>query len=209
MTTNVAIVVYEGFDELDAIGPYEVFDAAASAGADFSVSLCTLEPTDTVVASHGLTIEPHDVLAVEPADPGVHPDVVVVPGGGWNDRSEVGARREVERGALPDAAARLAEAGVTIAAVCTGSMLLAAAGLVDGRPATTHAGALDDLRETDAEVVDARVVDDGDVVTAGGVTSGLDLALWMVEREPTAAVADAVATEIEYERRGDVYRSDG
>jgi transcriptional regulator GlxA family with amidase domain len=84
-------------------------------------------------------------------------------------------------------------------------MLLARAGLLDGRPAVTHAGATDDLRATAAEVVDARVVDDGDVLTAGGVTSGLDLAHYVVEREFGADVAAAVATEMEYERRGDVY----
>jgi transcriptional regulator GlxA family with amidase domain len=83
-------------------------------------------------------------------------------------------------------------------------MLLAEAGVTDGRRAVTHASALDELRASGAEVVDARVVDDGDLLTAGGVTSGLDLALYVVEREFGAAVADRVATVIEYERRYEV-----
>jgi transcriptional regulator GlxA family with amidase domain len=86
-------------------------------------------------------------------------------------------------------------------------MLLAEAGLTDGRHATTHDGALDDLRASGADVVDARVVDDGDILTAGGVTSGLDLALYLVEREAWSEVADRVAKELEYERRYDVFRS--
>ena len=85
-------------------------------------------------------------------------------------------------------------------------MLAAAAGLTSGRPAVTHHSALDDLRRSGAEVLEARVVDDGDLLTAGGVTSGLDLALWLVEREFGAEPAAEVAEEIEYERRFDVRR---
>jgi len=86
-------------------------------------------------------------------------------------------------------------------------MLLARAGVLDGRPAVTHQGALDDLRATDAEVVEARVVDAGRVVTAGGVTSGIDLALYLVERAFGTDVVDTVSGEMEYERVDDVYRA--
>ena len=84
-------------------------------------------------------------------------------------------------------------------------MLLAHAGLTDRRPAVTHRGALDDLRDSGAEVVEARVVDDGDLVTAGGITAGIDLALHLVEREIGPDVAERVATNMEYEPRGEVY----
>jgi transcriptional regulator GlxA family with amidase domain len=80
-------------------------------------------------------------------------------------------------------------------------MLLARAGILDGRPAVTHHSALADLADSGADVRDARFVDDGDVLTAGGVTSGIDLALHLVEREFGPAVADRVAREIEYDRR--------
>jgi transcriptional regulator GlxA family with amidase domain len=99
----------------------------------------------------------------------------------------------------------LHEEGTILAAICTGSMLLAAAGLLRGRPATTHHGALEDLRTAGAEVIRARVVDDGDIVTAGGVTSGLDLALWLVERFAGPQLAVAVEQRLEYERRGTVW----
>lgn len=197
---NVDIVLYEGFDELDAVGPFEVFQNAASEGADCRARFVTLEPTETVTASHGMRVEPDGTLP-EPDDDEAS-DLLVVPGGGWNDRSTAGAWAEHERGAVPAAVAAHHDAGATVASVCTGGMLLAAAGLLDGRPAVTHHGALDDLRETDAVVREARVVDDGDVVTAGGVTSGIDLALHLVERAFDTATADAVAATLEYDRRG-------
>lgn len=197
----IAIVVYDGFDELDAVAPYEVFSNAGQFGGEIDARLVTLEPRDRVRASHGLRIEPDDVLD------DAAPDLVVVPGGGWNARAEQGARNEAQRGDLTDAIRKQFERGATVAAVCTGGMLLSRAGVLDGRPATTHAGALPDLRDSDARVVDARVVDDGDVLTAGGVTSGIDLAFHVVEREFGAAVARAVAAQMEYEPSDDVYVS--
>jgi transcriptional regulator GlxA family with amidase domain len=85
-------------------------------------------------------------------------------------------------------------------------MLVAAAGLLKGRPATTHHGAIDDLRAAGAEIIEARVVDDGDVVSAGGVTSGLDLALWLVERFAGVEIVHKVESEMEFERRGEVWQ---
>jgi len=196
---EIAIVVYDGFDELDAIGPYEVFQNAAGAGADCTTSLRTIDAVEVVEASHGLRIEPDGRLA------DVDADFLVVPGGGWNDRGAAGAWAEAERGAIPEAVATAHDAGTTIAGVCTGGMLLARAGVTDGRPAVTHGGALEDLRATPAEVVEARVVDDSDVLTAGGVTAGLDLAFHLVAREFGSDVADQVRTEMEYEGRGSVY----
>ena len=87
-------------------------------------------------------------------------------------------------------------------------MIVAATGLLDGRPAITHHGAIDDLRERGADVIDARVVDDGDLLTAGGVTSGIDLALYLVERIAGEELTNEVAREMEYERGADVYRAD-
>ncbi len=198
---EIAILVYEGFDELDAIGPYEVFANAADAGADCTVSLRTVDSAQTVTASHALTIETDGTLDA------VDPDLLLVPGGGWNDRSAAGAWSVAEGGTVPDVLAEYYDAGVSLAGVCTGGMILARAGVLDGRPAVTHRGALADLRETDATVVDARVVDDGDILTAGGVTSGLDLAVHLVEREFGEDVAAQVTAEMEYEPRGTVHRA--
>lgn len=195
---HVAVLLYDGFDEMDAVGPFETFANAARAGAGCEVGCYTLGSADRVTASHGLRVEPDGPLPDLGAD-----DLLVVPGGGWNDRDRPGAWTEAERGAVPEAIATAHEAGATVATVCTGGMLAARAGVLDGRPAVTHATALEDLREY-ADVVEARVVDDGDVVTAGGVTSGLDLAVHLVDRLFGADVAERVRTEMEYEPTGEV-----
>jgi transcriptional regulator GlxA family with amidase domain len=189
---DVALLLYEGFDELDAVAPYEVFQTAADIGADLDVSPQTLVPAETVTASHGLTIEPDDVLFGTP-------DLVVVPGGGWNSQGDAGAWAEVQEGTLPERLATLHDAGARIATVCTGALIAAEAGLLDGRPATTHHTARDDLADYGVDVREERVVDDGDVVTAGGVTSGIDLALHLVEDACGAEIAEQVAAEIEWE----------
>nr|WP_233340958.1 DJ-1/PfpI family protein [Haloprofundus sp. MHR1] len=199
---DIAIVLFEGVDELDAIAPYEVFDNARAAGADVTVTLCTIDDVEEVTASHGVRIGVDRRLA------DLAPDMVLVPGGQWASRGETGAWAEAERGVVPEAIAELYDDGVAVAGVCTGGMLLARAGITDGRPAITHASAVSDLRESGAEIVDARVVDDGDVVTAGGVTSGLDLAFHVVRREFGDEIADAVAEQMEYDPRGPVHAAD-
>jgi transcriptional regulator GlxA family with amidase domain len=191
---DVVILLFEGFDELDAVAPYEVFETADDFGADIDTQFVTLGGAETVEAAHGMRIESDGVLA------DTDPDLLVVPGGGWNTRDSPGVWTEYEDGTIPDAIARFHADGTTVASVCTGAMLLSKAGLLDGRPATTHHSALDDLRATDATVQETRFVDDGDVLTAAGITSGFDLALHLVEREFGEGVAADVARELEYER---------
>ncbi|MGQ3413016.1 DJ-1/PfpI family protein [Natrinema sp. LN54] len=193
--TTAEIVLFDGFDELDAIGPYEVLENGADAGASIGTRLVTLEETALVTASHGLRVEPDGVLG--------DPDLLVVPGGGWT--TEGGVRAVVEDGRLPEAVTARHADGATVASVCTGAMILADAGLLEGRPATSHRVAIDDLEAYAGSVIDDRVVDDGDVLTAGGVTAGIDLALWLLEREFGADIAEAVETEMEHERRGTVF----
>lgn len=197
---NIDIVLYDGFDEVDAIAPFEVL-----VNGGFTTRFVTLDGPDgrEVRGSHGAVVRADATL-------GEDADLVLVPGGGWNDRAEQGAYGEVQRGALPRRLAELHAAGTPLASVCTGGMILAASGVLDGRRATTHASAIDELRATPGvTVVDARVVDDGDVLTCGGVTSGLDLALWLVEREKGAEAAAEVAKEMEHDRRGRVVQPHG
>ncbi len=197
---RIHILLYDGFDELDAIASYEVLQTAALAGAALTVELAATD-ANAITAGHGLTLMPQAAFPAEP-----RPNLLIVPGGGWVGRAARGARAEVERGILAPHIAEYHRAGVAIAAVCTGAMLVAATGLLRGRPAITHHGAVDDLRAAGAEIVQARVVDDGDIVTSGGVTSGLDLALWLVERYANATLACDVERRLEYERRGTVWR---
>lgn len=197
---EIAIVVYDGFDDLDALGPFEVFSHAAKKGADVDVGLYTADEQRTVETSHGLRFEPHGQL---PEDP----DLIVVPGGGWSEGNERGARGEAKEGTLPDILGDYSQGETVIASVCTGAMLLAEAGLTDGRPAVTHHTAIEDLRESGATVVDARLVDDGEILTAGGITSGIDLALYILDEEFGSELASLVATSMEYDRTSAVHHS--
>jgi len=201
---KIRILVFEGADELDFIGPLEVFRRLATLADAIDVRLVaierTLESWQQVTAAYGLRVVP-DGLLYDNAN------LLVVPGGGWASHSPHGIRHEIERGLLPQRIAELHAKGCVIAGVCTGTMALAAAGLLDGRPAVTHHAALPDLRLTSAKVVEARVVDDGDIVTCGGVTSSLDLALHLVERFQSRTLADEIAAAMEYARNTDVYHA--
>jgi len=200
---RAAVVVFDGVDELDALGPYEVLATARELGGEVVVRLATLRPAEWVRGAHDVVLRPHEVLPERL-------DLVVVPGGGWNDGSPTGARAEVAAGALPAAIAARHAAGATVASVCTGAMIVAAAGLVAGRPGITHRSAHHDLVAAGAELrPNARVVDDGDLLTAGGITAGIDLGLWIVERELGLDLAQRVAAELEHERRATAVRPGG
>jgi transcriptional regulator GlxA family with amidase domain len=188
---QIDIILFDGFDELDAIAPYEVLRTAAELGAPIEVELVGAHGAATVTASHKARI------AVE-RGPNVDADMLIVPGGGYFHGS--GIRTELELRELPRLVAAAHARGAIVGSVCTGAMLLAATGITAGRRMTTHHLAIDDLRASGAEVVESRFVDDGDIVSAGGVTSGLDLALHLVERFAGAEIAEQVAREIEYER---------
>jgi transcriptional regulator GlxA family with amidase domain len=198
---RIEIVVFDGFDELDALGPYEILTTAAP--ADWDVRLVGAAGAGVVRGAHGLRL----VVEFGLGETG-QPDAILVPGGGWVDRAEAGAWHEAQEGNLPRDIAELAPGCRWVASVCTGAMLLAAAGLTKGRPATTNRAAFDELRATGAEVhEEARVVDDGNLLTAAGITAGFDLACWIVERELGAEAADEVASTIEYARRGPIWRA--
>ena len=189
----VDIVVYDGLDELDALGPLEVLRSAGQAGVDLSVRLVTRERQDMVVGAYGLRFLPDAVY-----QPGA--DVLIVPGGGWVARADVGAWGEVQRGQWLPLLHAGQLTGVLLAGVCTGTMLLAHAGVIGTRRACTHHAAWADLSATGATLVPERVVDDGDLVTSGGVSSGIDLALWLLEREFSPDIADRVTRRMEYPR---------
>ena len=198
---RVEILVYPGFDELDAIGPFEVLQQARKRGAPFATRLVSLDPVGELRAANGLWVRPDGRLAESGT-----PNLLIVPGGGWGARAPQGAWAEAQRPETPAAIRAQHGDGAIIAAVCTGTMLLGAAGLVYGRHATTHHIAVEELRAQGAQVVDARVVDDGDIITSGGVTSGLDLGLWLVERFASPELVPQLEATLEYQRRGPVWR---
>lgn len=193
---RIEIVVFDGFDEMDALGPYEVFSNAAELVSEWEVRLVGAAGGGVTTGAHGLRVVTDFGLA-EHGQPGA----IVVPGGGWADRAAAGSWHEAQEGNLPRDLAELAPACQWVASVCTGAMLLASAGLTKGRPVTTHHIAIEELRATGADVREGvRYVDDGDLLTSAGVTAGLDLACWIVERELGSGVAADVTREMAYVR---------
>ncbi|MFJ6080754.1 DJ-1/PfpI family protein [Streptomyces sp. NPDC092369] len=178
-----AIVLYDRFTALDAVGPYETLGRLPDSEVVF-----VAEQTGPVRTDNGnLALIAERTLAEVPG-----PDVVVVPGG-------PGQTPQMENEALLDWI-RTADATSTwTTSVCTGSLLLAAAGLLDGRRATSHWLALDELKRFGAEPTGERVVTDGKYVTAAGVSSGIDMGLTLLGRMSGDVVAQAVQLGIEYD----------
>ncbi len=208
------IVLFDGFDPLDVIAPYEVLVAGGAGGmvteASVAVELVSAEGPREVPSGLGSL----SLRATARLDP-TRADIVVVPGalGRMPDGGEpapdgipaiLGRTLDTALpGLLKEA---LDRPGLTVATVCGGSLVLAMAGLIAGRPVTTHHMGMDVLAATGAVAVDARVVDDGDLVSGATVTSGLDLGLYLLERELGSRVAVGVEKLIAHERRGTVWR---
>ena len=189
--TAVAIVLFEGVEELDFAGPWEVLAAWAIQFPDDGVQVYTVADTAEIVrCAKGLRVVPDHTWETAPAL-----DVLLVPGGyGVNAKLEDQAflarlRAEAGRGAL-------------VTSVCTGALALAAAGLLRGRPATTWWGRLDRLAELEPTVEvrpDDRFVDSGEIVTAAGVSAGIDMALHLVARLHSVERAREVRRYIQYD----------
>jgi len=196
---NAGIFIFDGVEVLDFAGPFEVFSRTRlvpgtesrrsedSAPFEVFTIAATREP---VRATGGLRVLPHHDFASAP-----RVDLLVIPGG-------FGTRPLLEDKATLDWIRRTAASARTVTSVCTGSLLLARAGLLAGRRATTHWGALDLLAGIDPTVTvdrEARVVTDG-IVSSAGVAAGIDMAFEVVEQICGRSVADETAHYIEYPR---------
>ncbi|EJQ45852.1 hypothetical protein IEE_02230 [Bacillus cereus BAG5X1-1] len=197
---KIQIVLFNGFGELVTFAPFEVLNRAIEEGAPFTVELISSEPKQEVITSFGVTVKLNDFLRMDN-----RPDLLIVPGGGWNHKAEHGARKQAEIGNLTKMIREMHNAGTIVAGVCTGGMLLAASGILNGRKATMHHLAQNEISEYGAELLRYRIVDQGNIITARGVTSGLDLGLWITERFASSRIAAAVEYRMEYERRGVVW----
>jgi transcriptional regulator GlxA family with amidase domain len=192
---RVGILIFPQVEVLDFCGPFEVFSvtrlneaARREEPSPFEV-LVVAERAEPVTATGGLRVIPDVTIDTCPAL-----DVLVVPGG-WGTRSEIKNERLV---AWIAARGRQVE---TLTSVCTGSMLLGQAGLLDGRHATTHWRALPWMRESFPTVTveeKLHVVEDGNVLTSAGISAGIDMALRVVARYHGEDVARATARNMEY-----------
>jgi transcriptional regulator GlxA family with amidase domain len=182
--TQIAFVAYPGFTALDMIGPYEVLRNLPGADVRF-----VWHETGPITADSGvLVIGATHTLTETPS-----PDVILVPGG---PATPVHARDET----LLDWLRRAHRSASWTTSVCSGSVILAAAGLLEGRRATSHWIAIPALKAFGViPVADERIVCEGDVVTAAGVSAGLDLALWLAGEIGGVARAKAIQLAIEYD----------
>jgi transcriptional regulator GlxA family with amidase domain len=188
---TIGILVFDGLEELDAIGPWEVLAAWTRQWPDDGWSVTTIAPDGGLVrCAKGLVLQAAHSWADAPPL-----DVLIQPGG-------MGTRAQLADETYLDwIRARRADTPL-LASVCTGSLVYAAAGLLKGRPATTHWGSLDRLHELDPGIEvrpDDRYVDDGDVITASGVSAGIDMALHLVDRLAGTDRAREVRRYIQYD----------
>ncbi len=180
---NIAIVLYDKFTALDAIGPYEVLSRLPGAKVTFVATAAGPVRTDNDM----LTLQADRSLA-EVGEP----DIVLVPGGPGEVAQRAGST-------TLDWLRAVHETTTWTTSVCTGSLILAAAGLLDDRRATTHWLAFDELERLGAVPVQERVVYDGKLVTAAGVSAGIDMALSLAATVAGETVAQAIQLGIEYD----------
>ena len=181
-TTTIVFLLFPGITQLDFTAPAQAFCGVP--GARLAGAAATRDP---IATDSGFSIVPtHDFGDCPPAD------ILCIPGGH-------GVADALDDRATIDFIARQAADARWVTSVCTGAFLLGRAGLLGGKRATTHWAYTHLLPLVGAEPVTARVVEDGNVVTSGGVTSGLDFALTLIGRLHGDAVAQAIQLAIEYD----------
>lgn len=188
---NIGVFVFDGAEELDYAGPWEVLGAWAMQFPDDGIELFTVAPEGSPVTSaKGLVVVPdYSWVSAPPID------VLVYPGG-------TGTRAHLGDPAVADWLRQVRRQAQIVTSVCTGALVLADVGMLDGRPATTHWQYLDVLRDLgdDIEVRPSdRFVDDGDLITAAGVSAGIDMALHLVARLHSPDRARDVRRYIQYD----------
>lgn len=189
MKRTIGILIFDDVEELDFAGPLEVFGLAARLGADCNTILVAAQEGE-VRGSYGLRFQPNYTIAACPSL-----DLLIVPGG-------FGARTHARKN--PAVLEFIRSHKGETASVCTGALILASAGLFQGRTATTHQSAIDLLRAYDGVQVEenARVVFDGPVASSGGISAGIDLALALVARMFGQPLAEKVARQMEWDNAG-------
>jgi putative intracellular protease/amidase len=179
---DIAIPLFDRLTALDAIGPYEVLSRLPGARVRFVAVTPGTYRTDKNLG----------LVADESLDAVPAPDIVMVPGG-------MGTRALLTPNPLVDWLRRVHPTTRWTTSVCTGSLLLGAAGILEGVPATTHWLALDTLARLGAKPVERRVVEHGKIITAAGVSAGLDMALTLAARVAGDEVAQSIQLSIEYD----------
>jgi transcriptional regulator GlxA family with amidase domain len=187
MQRSTGIVLFPGVEELDFAGPWEIFSYLGHLRPEACSVFTVSEHGGEVRCAKGLRVLAG--CSFENAPPA---DILIVPGG-------IGTRKEVDNPRMIEFLSRAAGDAEVVASVCTGAFLLEKAGLLAGKRATTHWASLDRLRALGTvEVVEARWVDEGKVVTAAGVSAGIDMSLYLIGRLWSPEAARRVQKGVEY-----------
>lgn len=187
---NVGIMIFPDAELLDFAGPFETFVAAEENGERLFNVFTVAERPDELTARAGMRIVPDYTFETAPKI-----DIVVVPGG-------FGTRREIDNPVAIDWIRKVAGETDVTTSVCTGSFLLAKAGLLEGARATTHWGSIQRMRDTfpgTTVLENIRWVDEGAVVSSAGVSAGIDMSLHVIERLHGAETAARTARFMEYD----------
>ena len=191
MTRTVAILIFNDVEVLDFCGPFEVFAVTGQreGAGDFKV-FTVAEKADPVIARNGLSVNPTYTIANCP-----QADILLVPGG-------FGTRKEMKNAVLTDWIKAQFPKLELLLSVCTGALVLAKAGLLEGLSATTHFGAMDELRAAAPNTTicpEDRYVDNGKIVTSAGISAGIDMSLYVVSRLLGAEKAAETARHMQYD----------
>lgn len=190
MTRNVAILIFDEVEVLDFCGPFEVFGVTGRHDSPKPFNVYTVGEKPTILARNGLSVNPAYTLENCP-----QPHILLVPGG-------YGTRREINNAGLVTWIAAQFPKVELMLSVCTGALLLAKAGLLEGLSATTHFGAEDELRAVAPNTtlcMNERWVDNGKVITSAGISAGIDMSLYTVGRLLGAEVAAETARHMQYD----------
>ncbi len=201
---NIAILLFDKIEVLDFAGPFEVFSVCGASGPNPGhFNVYTVAEKSPVLARNGLSINPQFSLDNCPI-----PYIMVIPGGGgfYEDGSPYGSRKEMHNPVILNWIEKHNATAELVLSVCTGSLMLAKAGLLNGLSATTHWKAMDQLKEVAPDtklVYDGRWVDNGRIITSAGVSAGIDMSLYVISKLMGRSVADETARYMQYDHWGE------
>ena len=196
---NVAILIFNDVEVLDFAGPFEVFSITGKRDGSDPFNVYTVAETSPILARNALSINPHYGLNNCPP-----PDILIVPGGGGyhQDGTPYGTRKEIDNQALLSWIKQQSQTTEKLLSVCTGALLLAKIGVLEGKVVTTHQGAIAQLTEmlSPAQVhPNARIADNDTIILAGGIAAGIDMSLYVVAKLLGVETAVETAKYMEYD----------
>jgi cyclohexyl-isocyanide hydratase len=184
---TIGILIFHQVEELDFVGPFEVLSYVNKIQPDSTKVLLVAETIDPIRAFNGMRILPDVTLATCPSL-----DIIIIPGG-------KGRMAAMKNSAIKEFIQKQLKTAKYAASVCTGAFILAEAGLLAGKKATTYHTAFDELASYSVQVISAKVVQDGNIITAGGVSSGLELGFYLLKNLFGSNIAQEAADKIEYQ----------